>query len=217
MQPLVTDSLTSAQPALCYGRVTAGDGKFFQIDCESESVCAERAASCLLDPTVSDLVLLSRDELGDAFILAVLRRKENAPAGLTFEHDVRIRSRSGGVSLTAAAGLDFAAGRSIAVVAERVELRSESHLVETGAMTLRAGRFLGQIKRFKLVAGSVEQVCRRLTERLGETWRFVAGHEEIQAQSSRRLTAETRVEHAKNIVQTAEDTITCNASRINLC
>jgi hypothetical protein len=217
MQPLAPESLVGAQPALCYGRVASGDGRFFEVESENATLCVERAASCLLDPMVGDLVLLSRDELGDAFVLAVLRRKENAPAGLTFEQDLRIHSRHGAVSLSAGTNLGLAAGREMRVLAERVELRSESNLVETGVMTLNASRFSGRIKQLKLVADRVEQIARRLTERLVETWRFVAGHEEVQTQSSRRLTAETHVEHAKNIVQTAEESINCNANRINLC
>jgi len=211
------DTQTLLHPVLGYARVLRGDGKFFDVEAEEDELRAERAASCLLDPAVGDLVLLSRDALCDAFILAVLRRKEGVPAGLTFEADVRIHSRGGGVALIASTDIALAAGNAIEAVAERVAVHSSAHLVEANTMDIRAGRLFAQAKRFKFVADSVEHIFRRFTERLVDAWRFVSRHEEVQTHSSRRLTAETQVEHAKNIVQTAEDTISCNANRINLC
>jgi uncharacterized protein YktB (UPF0637 family) len=76
--------------------------------------------------------------------------------------------------------------------------------------------FQGQVKRIKMVANTVENTFRRLTQRLQDAFRFVQDHEEIQTGSTRYLVEDTLTINAKNAVHMAEEIVTINAEQVHL-
>ncbi|RLG68848.1 MAG: hypothetical protein DRO11_08520, partial [Methanobacteriota archaeon] len=73
-----------------------------------------------------------------------------------------------------------------------------------------------QVKHIKTVSATVENVCKRLTQRLKDSFRFVKDLEEVQTGSTRYLVEDTLNMHSKNTVLMSEEIVTINGEQIHL-
>lgn len=204
----VARKLEPARPWMEYGRVEACAGRLAKVRMGLGLITAERAVGCLLDPHVGDEVLLSVDGAGSAFILSILRRPEGTEAIVSFDGPASFRVAQGNLTLAAQGEIGLAAGR-VAVDAEKA-------VVRLGLVSLVAERLESQVKRIKSVSKSVDAVCRRLTQRLGNSFRYVEEHDETQAQTQRVLVEDLLTMHSKNAMIVSEEHVTVNAEQIHL-
>jgi hypothetical protein len=206
-----------AQPVLEYGRIVGSVEDLFLVESAFGSLRAERAVSCLVWPRSGDTVLLSVDAPGSCFILSVLKRTgEPGSTDLVIDGDASMQVRGGGLSLSSTEDMSLAARNGMDLVSRRVSV-----IADEGKATIYKFSFLGrifrsQVKSVKCVAGSVENICRRLTQRLGNAFRFVEEHEEVQCGSARHLVEETMTSQAKNTMIVAEEIVTVNGKLVNL-
>ena len=225
MQNLAQQNQPS-QPVLEYGRVLVEEEGSFSVRTAFGSLRAEKALSCLVNPRPGDTVLLSVDEAGGCFILSVLKREvgRKVPTDLVFTGPVRLDVKEGGLSITADQDLALASmndlalasGNELALASEKVSLHANQGRAVVEELSF-AGRFLrSQINHVKVVAETVENIFRRLTERLEEAFRYVKDHEEVQSGSARYLVEDTLTMHSKNAVHMSEEIIKLNAGQVHL-
>jgi len=213
----VLDEMTEAGLSIQKGRVIAAGTGDLRICLGEDRYVARRALSCLVDPRPGDLVLAALDGPA-AYILAVLERPEAAGqvTDLVVEGPARLRVDRGSLTLQAEDDLNLAAGRELAAVSDRVSVRAQRGLARITKCAF-VGRLLrSQVGRVQSVALEIDQVCRRLTQRLEESYRYVREHDETQAGSSRLLVEDLHTVHSKNTLVMAEEHVTINGQQINL-
>jgi hypothetical protein len=211
-------NMEQIQPSLEYGRIVAGDAERFIVQGTCGPVQAVAAASCLIQPKAGDKVLIATDGAGESYILSVLKQADNKAARtrIVFDGQVDLVVNGGGLSLTADADLSLAANEKMAFSSGKISVHAGSGEAVIERICLVAKVFQGQVKRIKMVANTVENTFRRLTQRLQDAFRFVQDHEEIQTGSTRYLVEDTLTINARNAVHMAEEIVTINAEQVHL-
>lgn len=175
------------------------------------AVCA---ASCLLRPRVGDLVLLSRSA-GGAYILAVLAQAGGETA-LDLHGDVRVNVASGHLTVSAAGGVNVASAQGIAMTAPHIQTDAGRGSFRIGTLEFTASRVAAVCDTLSLAARAVDHAFRRLVQRLGSAFRYVEGHDEMQAASARQLVDGTLTIQTENTVHLAEQHIKIDAEQVHL-
>lgn len=214
----VVDDMAETGLCLQKGRVIAAGAGEVRISLGQERYAARRAMSCLVDPRPGDLVLAVVENPELAYILAVLERPETAgqPTDLVVDGPARLRVDNGSLTIQAESDLNLAAGRELAAVSDRVSIRAQRARARITNCSFVGRFFRSQLGRVQAVALEVDQVCRRLTQRLEESYRYVREHDEVQAGSSRLLVEDLYTVHSKNTLVMAEEHVTINGQQINL-
>ena len=90
------------QPWMEYGTVLRTQRDGFIVGTQDGELACEQAVGCVVAPRAGDVVLLSLDAQGTAFILSVLSRDtRQGQTELDFTGDVTLRVREGNLNLTA--------------------------------------------------------------------------------------------------------------------
>ena len=209
MEKTVRKMKEQVQPYLEYGVVTE-EGKKPVVETGSGPCRAVMAASCLVKPGIGDRVLVSIDGDGLSYILAVLvRSTPEADQTLYFEGNVNLHAEGGALSLTSS--------ESVSLASERMSLAAKTGEAVFDDLSLTGNSFTAHLGSIRTIAGTVEHLFHRLTERLVDAFRFVKGHEEVQTGSTRYLVEENLTMHSKNAMHVAEEIVSINAEQINLC
>jgi hypothetical protein len=198
-----------SQPYLEYGIVHEA-GTSLIVESPAGRHPARRAVSCLVNPQPGDSVLLSFDADGNGFILSVLTRSALREAGhqLLIEGDMSLHVQKGTLTLSADEG--------VCLASKRVSMAAKIGEVTFEKFSLAGSLLSAQVESIRTVAGKVENVFQRLTERLIDVFRFVKDHEEIQTGSTRYLVETNLTMHSKNAMHVAEEIVTINAEQVHL-
>jgi hypothetical protein len=195
-------------PALEYGVVRGEYGGRFAVATEEGVAEADAAVSCLVRPEPGDMVLLSMDDGGCAYILSILERGRKVVTTLAFESGLEVQVRNGGMSVATEEVISFAAGD--------FELSAQRARVNTDCLSFLGNVIESRIARIKVIAESVDSVVKRLVQRLRSSYRYVEEHDEIQSASTRMLVDGTLTMQTKNTMHTAEGHIKIDAEQIHL-
>ncbi|MBU2549042.1 MAG: DUF3540 domain-containing protein [Proteobacteria bacterium] len=217
MNNLAHDRLRD-QPFLEYGRVTTLEGEAFAVETDFGRLQAKRSAGCLIKPMAGDAVLLSLDRAGRCYILSVLERAaSNADRlDLDFKGQVNLNVSQGGLTLKTDGNLSLIGGEDIALASEEISVSARRGEAFIGDMSF-VGRFLKtQVERIDSAAVTVEHAFKRLTQRLGNAFRFIKEHEEVQTGSTRYLVEDLLAMHTKNTDLTSEEIVKIMAEQIHL-
>lgn len=198
----------TAPPVLEYARVTALAGNLCRLATPRGELAARRATGCLLAPREGDLVLAAVDGAGAAFVLSVLDRPEAAPGCLDYPGDLNVRA-AGDLRLDAATDASLSASGTVTLAGTHGEAAFTS-------LSLLAKAARVQLKNLSVMARTVEQFAVRLTQRLTNSVKLVAEHEEVQATSARYCVADDLTMQAKNARHIAEDVIKIDAGQVHL-
>ncbi|EYF05501.1 DUF3540 domain-containing protein [Chondromyces apiculatus] len=161
--------------------VTGIAGRVLRVRSGSGEFEARRAASCLLDPGLGDLVLLAHHERG-SHVLAVLERDEEAPARLSADGDLEIAAASGRVTVSGRDGIDMLTPGEAVLAAGTARVSSQRADASIGVLNYLGDQVTAQVDRVKTVAQSVETVASRLVQRLDRAYRFIARSETVRAE-----------------------------------
>ncbi len=203
-------------PCLEYAVVRENSGAACLVEGDFGEVRAAVALSCLIAPRAGDRVLLS---LGpESHVLAVLSRAEGGAPGaeIAFQGDVTLAVSNGRLALSAEQELSLGSAGTLSCAARTLKLAADKADAKLGLVNLVAERLVSQIKRVKTVARQMDTICRRWTQRLGECFRYVDEHDELQAGSQRVLVEELMTLQAKNTMLQAEEHVMVNAEQIHL-
>jgi len=206
------------QPCLEYGQVIAGEDGRFIVQTAYGPIQASMAVSCLVQPRAGDSILLSTDGEGDCFILSVLKRgeSEDVKNELVFDGQVDLYVKNGGLKITSERDMSLASRENLAFVSKKISAHADKGEAVIERMSFIGKVLQGQVKRIKIVANTVENTFRRLTQRLQDSFRFVKDYEEVQTGSTRYLVEDTLTMHSKNAVHMAEEIVTINAEQVHL-
>ena len=205
-----------SQQFMLSGLVLAEQEGMYQIKTECGIYQAKKAFACLVTPVLSDVVLLSFNAQGQAYILSILERTADLPAELSLKGDVNFSVKQGSFALHAEQGLHLLANQDLGIAAGSLALHTEQASVQVGNLSFLGGLVQTQMAKLHLVAESVDNIISRLTQRLKFNVRFVDEVEEVQAASMRHLVEGQLTLQAKSASLVAEEHIKIDAEQIHL-
>jgi hypothetical protein len=171
-------------------------------------VIARRAVSCLVEALPSDLVLLSVEEGGDAFVLAVLER-ESTGATIDFDGDVHLRSRAGKVTIGAQAGVEILSPAPVGVTTSRLDVRAVETSLVGQALDVATTHLRAEVGKAKVTLDTLMQRARNVFRRVEGLDQVKAKQVDYEAEQNLRLRGE-------NALITADDLVKLNAEQIHL-
>jgi hypothetical protein len=210
MQKAATKIRAQVEPYMEYGAITA-EGKTPVVETATGAYDAVIAASCLVRPGLGDRVLVSLDSDGACYVLAVLTRGrlKGSENDLFFEGDVRLHTEGGSLTLSST--------EEVSLTSDRVSVTARTGEAAFHDLSLTGVNLSTRFGAIRAIAGEVEHIFHRLTERLVDAFRFVKDHEEVQTGSTRYVVEENLTMHSKNAMHVAEELVSINAEQINLC
>jgi hypothetical protein len=166
-----------------------------------------RAASCLLEPALGDLVLVLHHERG-SHVLLVLERDDGAPARLSAQGDLEIAAASGKVSVCGRDGVNVVTPAEAVIAAGSARVSAQRGEVVIGALTYAGDLVSAHIDRIKTVAQSMETIAGRWVQRLERAYRFIAHSEalraeyvDVEARAAFHVKAETALVHSAGLTK----------------
>ncbi len=177
---------------------------------------AKRAMSCLVAPCLGDRVLLAVIDDGSAYVLAVLEREGEEPAVLDAGRSTQLRVARGRLDLVAEEGVGLASPGEVSLVSPKLEVRALEGKIGVDRLLAVGTELVAEAVRLRSVAGAVETVADRVTQRVKRVFRFV---EELDQLRARRVdyTAKKALHlHGENSLLTAEKLVKMDGENIHM-
>lgn len=209
--------IESPMLALGYAVVdSATDGHLF-VQTPNGRVRARKAASCLLAPVTGDQVLLSEDNFGRAYILAVLERPDDLTENrLTLDGPTHLVVNDGDLTLSAEKGVTMASPAHVALSAAELQVHAARADIGLEETTVAGTSLNASFERIRTVARSMDSFIRSWVQRMSSCFRYVREVDETQAASARQLVEGTLTVQTGNSVHMAEGHIKIDAEQIHL-
>lgn len=158
-----------------------------------------RAASCLLQPSVGDAVLVAGPRRDQAYLIAVITQADPAQARLAVD----------GV-------LTLQAGTRLELAAPALDLQARKAEVEIGEMDYRGG----EVRITTLLARFVGRTCETVLDRLSvltrSSFRLTEEVEQVRAGQIDYQAEETLRLHAKNTLVSSKGLVKVDAEQIHM-
>ncbi|MEY4503714.1 MAG: hypothetical protein RL154_2 [Pseudomonadota bacterium] len=179
------------------GKIINCSDLLFEVQIEDEIKIAKKAFSCLVKPLQGDLVSLLNNE-DEYYIVDILERKSKHQCEIIVDGDLKITS------------LD------LEINSYDIKINSAIFATQSANLTLHGKTIELVSNAYKNSGSSSENIFLEDIRRSDRSYNYIKGHEEIQCNSSRHLTKESRVVRSKNLVATAEDQVKIDGQNIHL-
>jgi hypothetical protein len=213
---IAAEKIKSSEPALEYGIIEGKTENGCLVSASGDLLEADIAASCLLKPEPGDLVLLSVDGAGTAYVLSILERSNKTRNEMIFNGDLSLEVREGNLDIKSGKNISLNSASGISTSSQTLEISALEGTARISGLSFIGNVLNARIEKIKLVADTVDSILRRAVQRLTSSFRYIEEHEEIQSASTRMLVDGTLTMQTKNTMHTAEGHIKIDAEQIHL-
>jgi Protein of unknown function (DUF3540) len=196
--------------------VDALKGNALTVRTESGTYSARRAFSCLVEPMVGDVVLLSGLPGGACYVLAVLERESEAPARLVTEGNLEVRLTKGRFVVAAQEGVDLVTAQDVSVTAGGVRVNAAEGNVVLRQLSVLGSFVRAEFDRIKVLAESCDSVLDRMLQRVKRSYRFVEEHDQVRSAQIDYAAQNNASLRGGNTLITAKDLVKVDGEQIHL-
>lgn len=199
------------------GTVVAEEaGASLSVRTDSGTYLARRAFSCLVEPMVGDVVLLSGLPDGTCYVLAVLKREADAPARLVADGDLEVRLPQGRFVVAAQEGVDLVSAQEISVTAGGIRVTATEGNVVMRQLHVLGSFVRAEFDKIKVLAESCDSAFDRLLQRMKRSYRFVEEHDQVRAAQIDYVAQNNATLRGGNTLVTAKDLVKVDGEQIHL-
>ena len=198
------------------GTVVREAGRELRVRTETGEYLAKRAVSCLVQPEVGDEVLVAARATGACYVLAVLEREPGAATELSVDGDLRIKVPAGRFAVAAQQGMSFVSAEELAIASGRVDVRAVEGSVAVERLTYWGRLVQSEIEKVKLIAGSLDAVLDRWSQKVKRVYRRVEETDQLRAGNVDYVADKTMSLHAENALVTAKEIVKVDGEQILL-
>lgn len=207
--------ISYGEPSFDPGTVIGRDGRDFRLRMACGEIEARRAKSCLVEPELGDHVLVA-EVGGRNWVLAVLEGEEGARSRLVAEGDLELQAQSGQVRIGSGEGIELTAGKEVSIASGTFEL----HAVDASAiferMTLIGSTLRADLGAVKAVAGAIDSVVERVTQRAKRVYRFVEEFDQLRAELIDYVATKNASLRGENTVMTATECVKIDGEQVHI-
>jgi hypothetical protein len=196
------------------GRVKIKDDKFFWVETGRGLYKAKKSVSCLIEPRVSDDVLLSSNHNGRVYILSVLERESDGPSDIIFDNSVSLKIRNG--TLDCGAEKLNVTGHDIALTSAGLAIQSIKGRVSIHDFTFLGRALRGNVDAIKIVSKTISSITERLIQKARESHRWIEGLDQTSVGRLRYLAKESLFMKGKRSSLMAENKVKIDGEKIHL-
>lgn len=197
------------------GRVAALADGGCTVVLDGREVQAERATSCLVAPTIGDLVLLVTSPEG-AFVLSVLKRANAGATTLSVpQGDLRVQVPAGRFSMLTRDGMSLATKADVQVVSQELGVSVERAKLMAAEIVTLGGKAIVEIAQTKIKGSVLEGVFERTLMKMKRSFRRVEEVDSLQAGDIDYKANSSLGLRSQNTVMTATELIKADAEQIH--
>ena len=156
-----------------YGQVVGRENSIFTVETDHGRYRVRRAVSCLVQPEIDDLVLVSISHSGQGHLLAVLEREPGLTTTLAFEADVDLTAENGRLGLTAGHGLALSSNQDISLLSAKLGVTAAEGMVNVRRLSFVGAILEGSVDLVKMVADTFESFVQRFSRSAKYSYRQI--------------------------------------------
>lgn len=198
------------------GAVTRVEGAILVVRCGDDELQAKRAASCLLQPESGDYVLVARASSGPCYVLAVLERDEASPGRIVASGDLEIQLPNGRLGVVAQDGVRVVSGQDVSVASPRVKVQAVEGTVAVERTSLLGTLLQAEVEVVKVVAGSVDSLIDRVSQKVKRVFRQIEESEHVRASRLDYVAKKNMSLRGGSTLITAEELVKVDGDQIHL-
>lgn len=197
------------------GTITKIDPSTLYVQTDRGNYAAQKAVSCLVEPQVEDVVLVACSCDGGVYVLAILERPTSSPTRVAVTGDLSVQVTHGRF-LVAANGLDFLSPSDISLNSSELQVHTQKANVFVEQMNYLGQRLHGEIERIKTVAGTVDSLIQRISQKIKRSYKTVEEIDQVRSEQIDYRATKNLNLHGKNALITANDLIKMDGEQIHL-
>ena len=214
LSPRTHDEPARTEPRLSGATLLVAAAGRYLVATADGQLEARRAASCLVEPTTGDRVLVAEAD-GAVFLLAVLVRDEHVAARVELPGGLELRAPGGRLSL-AGAEVELTASTSATITSPTLDISAMQGKFFVDKLAVIGARIDAEIGKVALVADTIDTVADRLRQSLKRCYRFVKGLDQLRAGTlDAKVEGYARV-HAHDQVMTADKLVKIDGEQIHM-
>jgi hypothetical protein len=199
------------------GQVTGtAEGGLFAVRTEAGAYRAKRAVSCLIEPEDGDTVALLTTPTGTCYVTAVLEREAGATGRIVADGDLEIQLRSGHFSVAAQEGVNLVTASEVSLVGGSLRVHAQEGNVVMERLSFLGAFARAEVEKIKVVAGSLDQVLDRFSQRVKRSFRHVEELDQVKAEHIDYAAKSSMSLHAENALITAEELVKVDGEQIHV-
>ncbi len=201
-----------------YGVVEAMNDGVYAVRVAEKSLKAKRAASCLLEPSVGDQVLVAVTDKNRSFVLAVLVQGEREQKGgvVSIDGDLTLRAKTGKVSVVANDAVTITSATKIAIQAPELAAHALRTTFFSESLSYIGRKIESEVEHLKVVAQVVDRTIDRVSERIKRSYRTIEGIEHVKAKELDVVVEGNVSIHSDNTVLSADKLVKVDGEQIHL-
>lgn len=217
MNPIALHKLPALpQPVHAAGQVTAVDGGLVSVRLPIGLIQGHIAASCLVQVSPGDRVLVSGESAEDAFVIAVLQRHADTPLPLRVEGDCHLEVSEGRLHIGASRGVQIDGGTDLKLSAAELLVHAAKTRLVSGQISVIGRALQATLEQVACVGSRVELVCQNLLQRLAHSVREVEGMDHVRSGQIDYQAKENLSLRGKNTLMTARELVKVDGDQIHL-
>ncbi|WP_028884258.1 DUF3540 domain-containing protein [Taylorella asinigenitalis] len=182
------------------------ENQTYSISLDGSDLPCQKAASCLLEPSVGDQVLVSGPNSDELYIIAIIKQMESSNSKVKIPGNLTVQAEE----------LSFRASKKVDLKSDHLQMKSNSAEVVVDSAdyvgrelrsTISIFRFVGKV--YEIITDRLAQMSRntvRITEQIDQTR---AGTIDYQAEDSARV-------HSKYTMVTAGELVKVDSEQIHM-
>ena len=167
------------QHNLTRGRVKVKEDSFYWVETPRGLYRAGKAVSCLIEPCIHDMVLLSLSSTDGSYILSVLGRNSNHNPEIVLDEGLSIKVNKGTLDLSAETV--NLAGSHITMASKELDLHSSRAKAFIADVSVVGRTFQAHMEAVKIVANTVSNIADRIIQRARQSYRLIEDLDQIKA------------------------------------
>jgi hypothetical protein len=199
------------------GRVTGlREGGRYGVVTEAGEYRAKRAVSCLLEPEIGDTVALLTTQAGACYVTAVLEREPEVTNRIVVEGDLEVQLSTGKLTFAAQESVNLLAAKEVSISAGALRVNAREGNLILERISLLGGFATAELEKIKVVAGSLDQVLDRFSQRVKRSFRKVEELDQVKAEHIDYAATSSMSLHAQNALVTAEELVKVDGEQIHV-
>lgn len=181
-----------------------------------EEYDAQRAVSCLIEPRAGDRVLVAVTPREGCFVLAVLRRDEPGAHQITVDGDLEVKLPAGRFVVAAQEGVNVVTPRDVNVVSHGATVRAQEASVVVRGLSLLGEVFQSEFEKVRAVAGTIDQVVERVSQKVKRSYRHVEEVDQVRAEKIDYAAKEVMNLRGGHTLMTADQLVKVDGAQVHL-
>ncbi|NOX34525.1 MAG: DUF3540 domain-containing protein [Deltaproteobacteria bacterium] len=134
------------------------------INLEGNTIRAEKAFSCIIDPEPDDIIICTANENGMVYILGILERPATQKMSVSFPSDTHICVKQGSLNISSTDNMTIAS-KDVSCFSKRVIHKSHEAIVSYDNITASGNELQASFKTIRLISNFINTMAKQVIDK----------------------------------------------------